>query len=190
MNIVHRIRYHEQTDLNDTYHLAGSSHFHQSLDHWPALNFSEAYGKLFKRLHPLASSLEQVVYNRDRIFEIVREAFHERNPLILETLLDLVVPLARDLQGDFYFFYKQSLFEDIVNLLLRSKQEQNEINMQLLEQSFNALPICSNTCGVSCSKIWRVFTSCTPSSCSLRRRRIRPPCSPISYGRSRTNWKV
>jgi U3 small nucleolar RNA-associated protein 20 len=103
------------------------------------LNFSEAYGKLFKRLYPLASALEQVVYKRDRIFEIVREAFHERNPLILETLLDLVVPLARDLQGDFYFFYKQSLFEDIVTLLLHSKQEQNEINTQLLEQVFQCL---------------------------------------------------
>jgi hypothetical protein len=100
------------------------------------LNSSEADGKLFKRLHSLTSSLEQVVYNRDRIFEIVREAFHERNPLILKTLLDLVVQLAPDLQGDLYLHYKQSLFEDIVNLLLHSKQEQNEINTQLLEQVF------------------------------------------------------
>ena len=91
INVVHRIRYHEQID-----HLARSSHFHQSL--------------------------EQVVYNRDRIFEIVREAFHERNPLILETLLDLGVQLARDLQGDIYLDYKQSLFEDIAQLLMHSKQ--------------------------------------------------------------------
>ena len=104
INVAHRIRYHEQTDLNDTDHLVRSSHFHQSLEHWSALNFSEAYGKLFKRLHSLASSLEQVVYNRDRIFEIVLEAFHERNPLILETLLDLVVQLARDLQVDSYLY--------------------------------------------------------------------------------------
>ena len=77
-----------------------------------------------------------MVYNRDRIFEIVQEAFHERKSLILETLLDLVVQLARDLQDDFYHYYKQSLFEDIVNLLLDSKQEQNEINTQLVEQVF------------------------------------------------------
>ena len=91
INVVQRIRYDEQTDLNDTDHLVRSSHCHQSLEPWSALNFSEAYGKLFKRLHPLASSLEQVAYNRDRIFEIVRDAFHERNPLILEILLNLDV---------------------------------------------------------------------------------------------------
>jgi hypothetical protein len=64
INFVHRIRYHEQIDLNDTDHLARSSHFHQSLEHGSALDFSEAYGKRFKRLHPLASSLKQVVCNR------------------------------------------------------------------------------------------------------------------------------
>ena len=103
------------------------------------MNPSEADGKLFKRLHSLTSSLEQVEYNRYRIFEIVREAFDEPNPSILETLLELIVQLVRDLQGDLYLYYKQSLFEDIVHLSLHSKQEQNEINTQPYEQVFRCL---------------------------------------------------
>ena len=79
--------------------------------------------------------------------------------------------------------------------------------------------MCSNTCDTSCSKILLVYTSCNPSSYSLRRRRIPPPptasilvrlppnYSPVSYQRSRitsrssiicsigknetrTNWRV
>ena len=137
INVVHGIRYDEPNDLNDTDHLVRSSHCHQSLEPWSAVIFSEADGKLFKRLHSLASSLEQVMYNRDRIFEIVREAFHERNPLILETLLDLVVQLARDLQVDSYLYYKQSLFEDIVQLLLHSKQEQVKPTRSCSNKYFN-----------------------------------------------------
>ena len=48
INVVHRIIYHEQTDLNDTDHLVRSSHFRRSFEYWSALNFSEAYGTRFE----------------------------------------------------------------------------------------------------------------------------------------------
>jgi U3 small nucleolar RNA-associated protein 20 len=139
INVVHRIRYHDNiTDLQDNH----ESHFHQSLEHWSTLNFSEAYSKLHNTLISLAGSLEQVVYNREQIISLLRQSLNEHDPLIIETLLDLIVQLARDLQSDFYIYYKEYLFVDIINLLLNSKkqhQQQNEMNTQLLEQVFQCL---------------------------------------------------
>ncbi|CAF2320307.1 unnamed protein product [Rotaria sp. Silwood2] len=140
INVVHRIRYHDTNDLQDTDNLIRTSYFHQSLAHWSTLNFSEAYSKIYQKLLPLANSLEQVVYNREQIILLIRQSLNEYNPLIIETLLDLIVQLARDLQSDFYIYYKQYLFIDIINLLINSKkQQQNEINTQLLEQVFQCL---------------------------------------------------
>ena len=139
INVVHRIRYHDAIDLDDQDNLTRSSHFHHSLQHWSTLNFSEACSHLFRRLTPLSGSLEQVVYNREQIIDILRQALHERNPLIVETLLDVIVQLARDLQGEFYPHYKQHLFHDIVDLLLHTRSQQHEINTQLLEQVFQCL---------------------------------------------------
>ena len=142
INVVHRIRYHDTANLQDNHDLILTSHFHQCLEHWSTLNFSEIYSKLHTKLLPLASSLEQVVYNREQILSLLHQSLIEQNPLILETLLDLIVQLARDLQSDFYIYYKQYLFIDIINLLTNSKkqqQQQNEINTQLLEQVFQCL---------------------------------------------------
>ncbi|CAF3023094.1 unnamed protein product [Rotaria socialis] len=140
INVVHRIRYHDTNDHQDTNDLIRTSYFHQSLQHWSTLNFSEAYSTVHEKLLPLARSLEQVVYNREQILSILRQTLNERNPLVVESLLDLIVQLARDLQGDFYAYYKQFLFIDIINLLINSKkQQQNEINTQLLEQVFQCL---------------------------------------------------
>ena len=138
INVVHRIRYHDTTNFDDNNDLIRTSHFHQSLEHWSTLNFSEAYSRLHRKLVPLASSLEQVVYNREQIILLLRESLNESNPLIIETLLDLIVQLSRDLQSDFYIYYKDYLFLDIINLLINSKK-QNEINTQLLEQVFQCL---------------------------------------------------
>ena len=141
INVVHRIRYHDQlNDLSIKTDGIQISHFHQSLEHWSTLNFSEAFTKLHQQLIPLASSLEQVVYNREQIIDFLRQALLEQNPLVIETLLDLLVQLARDLQGDFYGYYKEYLFGDIINLLLHpNKQQQNEMNTDLLEQVFKCL---------------------------------------------------
>jgi len=142
IDVVHRIRYHERTDLNDIESLTRSSHFHQALQHWSTLNFSEAFSELHRILLPLAGSLEQVVFNRDRIIEEVRRSLSERNPLIIATLLDLIAQLARDLQGDFYVYYKEFLFVEIVDLLIHRKEkkiQQNEIDTQLLEDVFQCL---------------------------------------------------
>ncbi|CAF5024356.1 unnamed protein product, partial [Rotaria sp. Silwood1] len=140
INVVHRIRYHDTNDLQDNDDLIRTSYFHQSLEHWSTLNFSEVYLKIYQKLLPLSSSLEQVVYNREQIILLIHQSLNEYNQLIIETLLDLIVQLARDLQSDFYVYYKQYLFIDIINLLLNSrKQQQNEINTQLLEQIFQCL---------------------------------------------------
>src|SRR5690242_969990 len=113
INVVHRIRYHDNiTDIQDNHDLIRTSHFYQSLEHWSTLNFSEAYSKLYNLLIPLASSLEQIVYNRDKIISLIHQSLNEYNPLIIETLLDLIVQLARDLQNDFYIYYKEYLFID------------------------------------------------------------------------------
>ncbi|CAF3707123.1 unnamed protein product, partial [Adineta steineri] len=142
INVVHRIRYHDTVNLVDNQDLIRTSYFYQSLEHWSTLNFSEVYTKLHNQLRPLANSLEQVVYNREKILLLLRQSLIEQNPLIIETLLDLIVQLARDLQSDFYIYYKQYLFADIINLLINSKkiqQQQHEINTQLLEQVFQCL---------------------------------------------------
>lgn len=141
INVVHRIRYHDTTDHQDTNDITRTSCFHQSLQHWSTLNYSEGYSAIQEKLLPLASSLEQVVYNRDQIISIIRASLQKQSPLITETLLDLIVQLARDLQSDFYTYYKQYLFTDIINLLINStkQKQQHEINTQLLEQVFQCL---------------------------------------------------
>ena len=140
INVVHRIRYYDTDELDNLNGLIQTSYFHQSLEHWSTLNYSEVYSKFYDQLILLASSLEQVVYNREQIVTLLRQSLNEHNPLIIETLLDLIVQLARDLQNDFYIYYKNYLFTDIIHLVVDvKKQQQNEINTQLLEQVFQCL---------------------------------------------------
>ena len=139
INVVHRIRYFERTEIDDDENLIRSSHFHDALEHWSMLNFSETYTELYKILTPLSGSLEQIVFNRDRIIEILRKSLEEQKPLAIESLLDLIVQLARDLQSDFYIYYKKFLFVDIIHLLLNQKEKNMEIDTQRLEQVFQCL---------------------------------------------------
>lgn len=144
INVVHRIRYHERTDVNDIDNTTHSSHFHDAVEHWSTLNCSESFSRLEKQLKPLSGSLEQVVFNRKQIVDELHHLLTQQDPLVTESLLDLIVQLARDLQGDFYLYYKEFLFADIVGLLLGSKdhktRKQNaEINTNLLEQVFQCL---------------------------------------------------
>ncbi|CAF0872294.1 unnamed protein product, partial [Didymodactylos carnosus] len=145
INVVHRIKYDsdqlQQPQTDTTVAIIHSSYFYDSLQHWYGLNYSESFTSLYQELVPLAISLEQIVYHQDKIVNILLRYLNEHNIHTVQTLLDLIVQLARDLQQDFYVYYKAKLFSEIVQLLNVKYADTNslEINTVILEYVFQCL---------------------------------------------------
>ena len=70
----------------------------------------------------LVKSLAQLVYHKEKVMELLKEHLQDPEGLALEPLLDLVVQLARDLEGDFYPHFSD-FFKIFLSLLSRFSQD-------------------------------------------------------------------
>ena len=195
INVVHRIRYRERTNLNDTDHFARSSHFHQSLEHCSAVNFSEAYDKLFKSLHALASSLQTRISTFNLSVQVPVPQVLWR--IILKDLANLYELYSKFLFSSSmmndsttnYEYIRSFAAESFAYLLRKIENYQPFIDylFDWKERDENELESLAMVFSETCQNVQSTFHSCTKSLllCLLKKLIVKPapmqPCIKTIY---------
>ena len=65
---------------------------------------SEGFNELLKAVKSF-STLPMVIFNQEKIFEILKSHIERHDPLYLEPLFDLMTGMAQDLQHSFVKYY-------------------------------------------------------------------------------------
>ena len=116
IDVTHRIQRSVETpEDEDTF-------FYEALSKWTELNCTLHFQNFSSKVKEYVQSLAQLVHHKDRVIELLKEHLEIRGSLALESLLDLVVQLAKDLQADFYPHFG-SFFSISVSLLNRCWQD-------------------------------------------------------------------
>ncbi|XP_048404834.1 small subunit processome component 20 homolog [Stegostoma tigrinum] len=125
IDIIHRI------DRTGSYAEEVETYFYEGLEKWRDLNCTEHFVKFYKEVYGKTQSFNQLVYHQNTVVESLKNHLQIRSSMAHQPLLDLVVQLARDLQGDFYPHFSE-FFVIITSLL-------NTQDTELLEWAFTCL---------------------------------------------------
>ena len=116
IDVTHRIQRSVETpEDEDTF-------FYEALSKWTELNCTLHFQNFSSKVKEYVQSLAQLVHHKERVIELLQEHLEVRGSLALESLLDLVVQLAKDLQADFYPHFG-SFFSIFMSLLNRCWQD-------------------------------------------------------------------
>ncbi|KAG5868691.1 hypothetical protein JTB14_031637 [Gonioctena quinquepunctata] len=137
VDVFHKVEheFESQSEENESY-------FHQTVTKWNVLNLSEAYESFQREIRTYNFiTLPQVLLSKDHIVEILIKHLKLKNPLCIQTLLELVVALAKDLHKEFYVYFPK--FLDVLIELLNTKcTEQLEWTFTCLAYLFKFLWRC------------------------------------------------
>ena len=103
----------------------------QGLAKWLELNCSEDFQAFYRQVTPLSRSLVQLVHHQKDIVEKFKTHLQTPDSLAVTPVLELLVEFARDLQFEFYPYFREC-FDTLVNLL---KTQDTEI----LENTFKCM---------------------------------------------------
>ncbi|XP_058805534.1 small subunit processome component 20 homolog [Phymastichus coffea] len=125
VDVFHKVN-HRNEEVSDE----AESYFHQCLQKWNFLNLSENYINLRKEVANVIT-LPQLLNRKQFVIDTLLKYLKLKDPLCLQSVLELIISLAKDLQADFYNYFPNFL-EAIIDLLHTNHAEQ-------LEQAFTAL---------------------------------------------------
>uniref|UniRef100_A0A8C2Y8I8 UTP20 small subunit processome component n=1 Tax=Coturnix japonica TaxID=93934 RepID=A0A8C2Y8I8_COTJA len=125
IDIIHRIdRTGSSAEEVETY-------FYEGLQKWRELNLTQHFVQFYKEVANKCQSFNQLVYYQSAVVQSLKTHLQVKASLAYQPLLDLVVQLARDLQGDFYPHF-HDFFVAITKLL-------DTQDTELLEWAFTSL---------------------------------------------------
>ncbi|XP_050392090.2 small subunit processome component 20 homolog [Patella vulgata] len=127
IDVIRKIRHKDDTITEE------STYFYEAIRKWVDLDCTEDFYKFRCVIANQFQSFEQLVHNEENIVAGLKEHLQVPNSMAMESLLDLVVQLARDLQSDFYKHFKDFLFI-LTNLLKTYRQDPT-----ILEKIFTTL---------------------------------------------------
>ncbi|KAG0676297.1 U3 snoRNP protein [Pichia californica] len=114
------------------FHNVEISHFLSTLEHWREVNLSKNFQDLVEIVEPISMTLPQLIYHKDKIFQILDKTLSLNDILSLQPTLELLSQFVHDLGPDFMDYYIRTL-EIIKNIAL------NQQDPQSLELIFNSL---------------------------------------------------
>lgn len=113
-----------------------TSLFVSALERWNELNLSSSYTSFSSECSPFAESLAMLLYNQEKVFDILITAIKNSDEHGMEPLLDILVNFARDLGEDFEPFYPRAV-ETCIELVLQNQR--NDKMLETVELAFNCL---------------------------------------------------
>ncbi|XP_068744813.1 small subunit processome component 20 homolog [Montipora capricornis] len=116
IDVTHKIHQRTETPENE------DTFFCLALLKWTQLNCTLHFQDFSCKVKEHVKSLAQLVYHKEKVMELLKEHLQDPEGLALEPLLDLVVQLARDLEGDFYPYFSD-FFKVFLSLLSRFSQD-------------------------------------------------------------------
>ena len=118
VDVIHTIHKRPRTEIPEN----EDTFFCQALSKWTELNCTLHFQNFSSKVSAYVQSLAQLVHHKEEVIDLLKEHLQIPGSLALLSLLDLVVQLAKDLQGDFYPYFG-SFFEIFLSLLSRYSQE-------------------------------------------------------------------
>eukprot|EP00124_Ichthyophonus_hoferi_P003712 Ihof_evm2s341 gene=Ihof_evmTU2s341 len=126
INVTHRVG---QVVINPE---DADSFFMEALMKWKELNCTKHFAQFCCDVNPLIGSFHLLVYNQQKVVQIILRHLQVPHSMASEVLLDLLTQLARDLRLDFYPNFKD-VFVVLVSLLSDVQ------NVDLITNTFTAL---------------------------------------------------
>ncbi|XP_014674070.1 PREDICTED: small subunit processome component 20 homolog, partial [Priapulus caudatus] len=125
IDVVHRIGNREELpEDSDTF-------FYETLVKWADLNCTEHFVTLWHELKSKVQSFALLVHHKEEVVAALKRHLLVPDTMALDALTELVVALARDMQADFYVYFRD-FFDIIVSLLSTGLPDR-------LEQCFTCL---------------------------------------------------
>lgn len=109
-----------------------NSHFLASIDRWVEFNRTGTFTQFVFDVRDIAQSLPQIIYFKEKIFNILSTAIFKKESISLQPLLEILTQFCHDLGPDFMEFY-----EPTINMITQLALGENDANT--LEWEFNAL---------------------------------------------------
>ncbi|ODQ49990.1 hypothetical protein SAICODRAFT_73741 [Saitoella complicata NRRL Y-17804] len=105
--------------------------FKTALESWTELNLTTTFTQFLREVRPLSNTLVQVLYHKEKIFELLEGFLKKGDELALEPLLDLITQFARDLGTEYEPFFARSI--TALFPFVRSG------DLEVIEHTFNCL---------------------------------------------------
>ncbi|OXU31234.1 hypothetical protein TSAR_014768 [Trichomalopsis sarcophagae] len=108
--------------------------FYQCIQKWNFLNLSQSYSNFRKEVADIIT-LPQLLNRKQHVVDTLLKYLKLKDPLCLQTIFDLVIALAKDLEIDFYEYFPEFL-TIIIDLLQIRDAEQLENTFHTLAYLF------------------------------------------------------
>lgn len=131
VDVFHRVSHRYEDDTEE------ETHFYQALQKWNVLNLSEIYGSLKKEFRNIIT-LPQLLNSQQHVLDTLLKYLKLKDPLCLQTVLELIVAVSRDLQKEFYPHFPEFLTA-IIDLLWTKDADQLEYTFTTLAYLFKFL---------------------------------------------------
>ncbi|KAI0228767.1 U3 snoRNP protein [Massospora cicadina] len=143
-DVVHQLERHP-ADLEGS-----GSHFREGLERWAEQNTTANFVAFVKPAMAISNSLAQLLHSKGKLSALLRAHLKSNCPLSLEPILNLIPPLARDLQDEFYPNFIE-IYPSIAELLQHK-------DAKVIEWSFNAIAYSFKYLAKSiCQRLPKVF---------------------------------
>lgn len=138
------------------FHDVEVSHFLSTLEHWREVNLSKNFQELVDYVEPISMSLPQLLFYKDKIFNILEKTLLLNDSLSLQPTLELLSQFCHDLGPDFMPYYQRSL-------IVIKEISLNQQDPQSLELIFNTLAyIFKYLSKILCSDLIPTFNTLLP----------------------------
>ncbi|EMR11842.1 hypothetical protein PNEG_00264 [Pneumocystis murina B123] len=124
INISNKINYYIDNNID-------SSHFSSSLQEWKELNLSPDFITFSSEICIFSQSLPQILYHKQKIFDIITNYISKSNSFSLEPFLSLLVSFSRDLKEEFNPFIIKT-FEILESILISE-------DVNVIKWTFNSI---------------------------------------------------
>ncbi|XP_043461043.1 small subunit processome component 20 homolog [Leptopilina heterotoma] len=131
VDVFHRVSHRYEDDTEE------ETHFYQALQKWNVLNLSEIYGSLKKEFRNIIT-LPQLLNSQQHVLDTLLKYLKLKDPLCLQTVLELIVAVSRDLQKEFCQHFPEFLTA-IIDLLWTKDADQLEYTFTTLAYLFKFL---------------------------------------------------
>ncbi|KAJ9063483.1 U3 snoRNP protein [Entomophthora muscae] len=133
---------------------ASGSHFKEVLEKWSEQNCTANFKEFLKAARNHSNSLAQLLHSKGKFTALFRFHLNTDCPVSLEPILNLIPPLARDLQDEFYPNFLE-LYPSIEKLLHHKDAKVIEWSFNAIAYSFKYL---AKSIGQKLSKIFKLLS--------------------------------
>ncbi|XP_014218857.1 small subunit processome component 20 homolog [Copidosoma floridanum] len=132
VDVFHKVSHRNEEVSEET-----ETYFFQCVQKWNFLNLSGNYVNLRKEIKDIVT-LPQLLNQKQHVIDVLLKYLKLKDPLCLQTVFDLIIAVAKDLQLEFYSYFPIFL-EAIIDLLQIKDAEQLEHTLHCLAYLFKFL---------------------------------------------------